>query len=143
MKLELKHLIDSYKYQDDIIGASDTWRIVKISDTIITLFNGKQYNDVFFKHFKLDYSILKRPLSDLTKEIKINGEKFIPIEWFRNDIKNVIFEMGLFTSLSIKGKNECFINCGTYIFINNKLLEWHFDIYGLIENGLAIDINTL
>jgi hypothetical protein len=24
-----------------------------------------------------------------------------------------------------------------------KLLEWHFDIYGLIEAGLAIDINTL
>ena len=24
-----------------------------------------------------------------------------------------------------------------------KLLEWHFDIFGLIEKGLAIDINTL
>ena len=24
-----------------------------------------------------------------------------------------------------------------------KLLEWHFDIYGLIKDGLAIDINTL
>ncbi len=23
------------------------------------------------------------------------------------------------------------------------LLEWHFDVYGLIEQGLAIDINTL
>jgi hypothetical protein len=24
-----------------------------------------------------------------------------------------------------------------------KLLEWKFDIFGLIENDLAIDINTL
>ena len=24
-----------------------------------------------------------------------------------------------------------------------KLFEWHFDIFGLIEKGLAIDINTL
>ena len=24
-----------------------------------------------------------------------------------------------------------------------KLFEWHFDVFGLIEKGLAIDINTL
>ena len=25
----------------------------------------------------------------------------------------------------------------------NKLFEWHFDIFGLIESGLAVDINSL
>lgn len=30
-----------------------------------------------------------------------------------------------------------------YIEMHEKLKEWHFDIYGLIESGLAIDINTL
>ena len=25
----------------------------------------------------------------------------------------------------------------------SKLIEWHFDVFGLIEKGLAIDINTL
>ena len=29
-----------------------------------------------------------------------------------------------------------------YGFVLN-LLEWHFDVFGLIEKGLAIDINTL
>ena len=24
-----------------------------------------------------------------------------------------------------------------------KLLEWHFDIFGLLEKGLAVDINTI
>jgi hypothetical protein len=24
-----------------------------------------------------------------------------------------------------------------------KLFEWHFDVFGLIDAGLAIDINTL
>ena len=24
-----------------------------------------------------------------------------------------------------------------------KMLEWHFDVFGLIEKGLAIDINTI
>lgn len=27
--------------------------------------------------------------------------------------------------------------------IVQKLIEWHFDVFGLIEKGLAIDINTL
>jgi hypothetical protein len=27
--------------------------------------------------------------------------------------------------------------------IMQKLLEWHFDIFGLIKEGLAIDINTI
>ena len=28
-------------------------------------------------------------------------------------------------------------------WIAQKLFEWHFDVFGLIEAGLAIDINTL
>ena len=27
--------------------------------------------------------------------------------------------------------------------IINKLFEWHFDVFGLLENNLAIDKNTL
>ena len=28
-------------------------------------------------------------------------------------------------------------------FIYQKLCEWHFDIFGLIDAGLAVDINTV
>lgn len=27
--------------------------------------------------------------------------------------------------------------------ILERLCEWHFDIFGLIEKGLAVDLNTL
>jgi len=60
------------------------------------------------------YKPILRPLSDLTKEIEIEGIKFVPID---------ISEIKLHTY--------------------NKLLEWHFDVFGLIEQGLAVDINTL
>lgn len=80
-----------------------------------------------------DFKPILRPLSDLTKAIEVNGEKFVPhiklggrpnlkdydIEYLSKHIDNMSF--GLI----------------------QKLLEWHFDIYGLIENNLAIDINTL
>lgn len=87
-----------------------------------------------------------RPLSNITKEIEVNGEKFVPI-------KNIFG-----SSLSMQGFNhyvnsfnngfELTMTKGNKTFYADfiqyqKLLEWHFDIYGLIENGLAIDINTI
>lgn len=30
-----------------------------------------------------------------------------------------------------------------HLRVTNQLLEWHFDVFGLIDAGLAIDINTI
>lgn len=74
-----------------------------------------------------------RPLSDLTKEIEVNGEKFIPCEKFglvpnehnqKYLERKLIFEYITFREMQL-------------------LISWHFDVFGLIEKGLAIDINTL
>jgi len=74
-----------------------------------------------------------RPLSDLTKEIEVNGEKFVPIE----ESHYLRFE----EISTFKG------GCNAMKFIQARelelLYEMHFDIHGLIEKGLAIDINTL
>lgn len=116
------------------------------------------------------YPLVLRPLSDLTKKVEVNGEKFVPIiEFFqlvdggsytedRVTIKN---EKGWFVisnSISQLSFNsiENYFDYKTFDFdgedwqpsfnqlaIFNKLFEWHFDVYGLIENNLAIDINTL
>jgi len=171
MKLKLKHLIDAYKYQDEIIGSCDSWRIAKISDEIVYLSNGIHENQVLFSNFQIDYKIVKRPLSDLTKEIEVNVEKFVPIgklldaetkhNWSNSDYLE--YESGQNEWwVKLKGKEPSYIFgynsiMGFYAlnqfsekqFIRNqielyeKLYEWHFDIHGLIENGLAIDINTL
>lgn len=47
-----------------------------------------------------------------------------------------------------KAGTFAFTGCIAMIYLNQieaieKLYEWHFDIHGLIEKGLAIDINTL
>ncbi|NIV12884.1 MAG: hypothetical protein GWN62_16865 [Aliifodinibius sp.] len=74
-----------------------------------------------------------RPLSDLTKEIEHNGERFIPI-------KNIGKTSTFYGDTPICNIEKDYRLWAVWEF--EKLLEWHFDIFGLIEKGLAIDINT-
>jgi hypothetical protein len=73
-----------------------------------------------------------RPISDLTKEIEVNGEKFVPIERLHISFDNFEF-------WHLLGINEKYLS----MFDLKLLYEWHFDIHNLIERGLAIGINTL
>lgn len=104
---------------------------------------------------------LLRPLSDLTKEIEHNGERFVPVEKiisllpFGEDYKSTIswryVERTKETKFIIIESNvakEIIIWLGSGIMSNqywviNMLYEWHFDIHCLIESGLAIDMNTI
>ena len=76
-------------------------------------------------------------LSDLTNPIEHNGEKFVPI----NEIVS--------HSLSYyDDKEDALISIYNYPeqmrwWTVQMLIEWHFDIAGLIEKNEAIDINTL
>jgi hypothetical protein len=82
------------------------------------------------------------PLSDLIKEIEVNGEKFIPIEWLLEN-REVDSEYDFIVAL----ENDWACAEDKIIFaplsIALKLYEWHFDIHNLIENNLAIDKNTI
>ena len=87
--------------------------------------------------------LILHPISDLTKEIEVNGERFVPIEKLK-DIDGEYY-------LSLD-KDELWFEdvCNLNLFevhrchsVINKLLEWHFDLYDLLESGHAIDINTL
>lgn len=75
-----------------------------------------------------------RPVSSLTREIEINGNRFIPIE--------VLKSKGFY--ISDEWMEEGFKDAinSSYDFVQ-LLIEWHFDVFGLIEKGLAVDINTL
>ncbi len=74
-----------------------------------------------------------RPLSDLTKEIEVNGEMFVPVERL-----DEIYGQTLESSEAYHLIQP--ITLEPYILIR-QLLEWHFDIFN--PNNLAIDINTL
>ena len=115
-----------------------------------------------------DFFPILRPLSDLTKEIQYSGKNIIPFielakielgEISNNKLSNKIQENDLYLETELlpsffalyfnknnvtfsrwddgEGTSSC---CNDLLF---KLFEWHFDVFGLIKNGLAIDINTI
>jgi len=129
-KLELKHL-SSYLPYGLKIKTTYGW------DTMKTLNDWSINGDCevaycYETEDTTDFKPILRPLSDLTKEIEVNGEKFIPIEEFGDF--NGFYSTGLGDRIYFD--ELTFENAIT-------LHEWHFDIYGLIEAGLAVDINTL
>ncbi len=76
-----------------------------------------------------------RLLTDLTKEIEHEGEKFVPVDklrWITDTSKT--YNWNAIDQSAVKYLNYEVIQ---------MLFEWHFDIFGLIEKGLAVDINTL
>jgi len=166
MKLELKHLKNylgtelkgKYKLSDVIkLGNNqkDEIRDIKlIGDNV--------------NFFLLYGKPILRPLSDLTKSCLENGKT--PIIELMDESFNTNWAKTeyIYTDsgknewwVAFKSQNSCFgynlekqgfysINGhGKDLYVHNqlqlfeKLFEWHFDIYGLIEQGLAIDINTL
>ena len=101
-------------------GSSNNW--IGIHSII-----NRQWNE------KYPIKPILHPLSDLTKEIVHNGEPFIPIE-----------EVQMHHDFSILKTDKLEKHPLRYPYtVIQKLFEWHFDIFGLIENNLAIDINTL
>ena len=80
-----------------------------------------------------DNKLILYPLSDLIKEIEQNGKKFVPAEILYNDSAG---DLNLF-------ENKQRVIRGLLYWVIEKLLEWHFDVDGLIDKGLAVDVNTL
>lgn len=83
--------------------------------------------------------LILHPLSDLIKEIEVNGKKFVPEEYLNENYKKYYLPENWNAVLFVQSENIFSVN---YAIIQ-KLYEWHFDIHNLIESNLAIDINTL
>ena len=90
-------------------------------------------------YYKTGKPIL-HPLSDLIKEIEHNGETFTTTDITNNYLdrqrKSVLAE------LENMAKHNYFDGYLPF-YVCEKLIEYHFDICGLIEKGEAIDVNTL
>ncbi len=78
------------------------------------------------------------PLSDLTKEIEHNGERFVPIEEWTEKYYTLDFDKQMKNIIS----DSRWINHVDYLLIQ-ILHEHHFDTFDLIEHGLALDKNKL
>lgn len=122
MKLELKHLAGylpyGLKYKNTKNDNIHTARTLSTEINMVDF----GWGDAMDMHEVIP---IFRPLSDLTKEIEHNGEKFVPKDWLN---KNFIGEtIGL--------------NIATWSHrAVEKLREWKFDIFELIPNNLAVPV---
>ena len=133
------------------------WELYLLTTDSIEFFGGEcddfaLKNDTFRIANNGTLKPILRPLSDLTKEIEHisytkdlepNLTKIIPEDFFRKHWFLSIREDGHFSTDNGDGTCTGYTYKSASYDIIILLLEWHFDIYGLIKNGLAIDINTL
>ena len=146
MKLELNHLSPylPYSLKCQIMGQDN---IKEVFDIVGLSLNSAEVACLKTLTEQIDFEEvfpILRPMSDLIKKIKISDNEIVPLN-FLND--NSMINYHIFTRQDgviflladyLKG-----YNCLSPISAKDKLLEWNFDIFGLIEKGLAIDINTL
>jgi hypothetical protein len=117
MKLELKHLAPYLPY-DVNIKIINTNRNYKVN-TIKKLSN-QLFSDYFLKSATIFKPIL-RPLSDLINS-NVKDEHGEPIDYEYKSLS--LIQLNAYYKIELLFKN-------------------HFDVFGLIEKGLAIDVNTL
>jgi hypothetical protein len=146
MKLELKHLAPYLPYQLNCMAQGEdkqSFEFQGVSD--VTWIDLHEIGRTVCEQYDIeDVFPILRPLSDLTKEIEVDGKKFIPIMVLELD-SHTLSVNKYSNHLEIRGveSNEWSYAIDVYTEIMCKLFEWHFDVFGLIEKGLAIDINTL
>lgn len=152
MQLEIKHIIPYFNY--DLEGfLLDTHSIIHSIQEGRIVGKTKYGNNVPIGDFIKDFKPILRPLSDLSKELYRNGNfGFIPSKILENKYLNtcrwgtntigtgILDKEGNMVNLCFM-YNEIVGECPYMIYQN--LCDWHFDIFNLIAQGLALDINTL
>lgn len=130
MKLEIKHLAPYLPYElkgfctDDLQGVEIMNGLQKISDSCIEVISDKEPMDlVYFKPILF-------PLSSLTKEITINGEKI-----------KIIDKIEILTDKNHFEYILRFLDVDSYeilpYWVMELLFSYKIDVFGLVELGLA------
>jgi len=149
MKLESKHLIPYLLYKLRLKEKNWNYIYLMVGITFSHIYATEIGDDEIFDIDILEQNIkpILHPLSDLTKEIEHNGERFTPIKLIQLFIDpNFPYSHDGEESWEVfyQSANDTWQidkNCSYKVI--EKLFEWHFDVFGLIDQGLAIDINTL
>ncbi len=160
MNLELKHLAPYFPYE--LMGYVNNKKVVLESLFKNSLSTSPKLHGFKYTEFK-DFKPVLRPLFDLYLNINHNGEVLLPInilaniggmsscqddinQWITNtfDYQNNGFYIESYDSgYRFDYASTDYLIVPNQLEMFQKLYEWHFDIFGLIEAGLAIDINTI
>lgn len=115
----------------DDLGASKRKVLDTLSlDLIFEINSAKKYPGK-----PIEFKPILRPLSDLNN---VGVEGLTYSEWLIEKYYTLDFE----NQINRIEEDIRWINHCDYLFVNH-LIEWHFDVFGLIEKNLATDINTL
>lgn len=79
-----------------------------------------------------DCKLVLRPMSDLSKEIDIDGKKIVPLYALMNEDKGFCKD-----DIEVYGYESLKVS------VYELLLKWHFDIFDLISRGHAVNINDV
>lgn len=145
--LTLEHLAPYLPYGVEVKTEDGIFKVVGWVDDI-----GICLDTIFYGANAIpEYKLILRPLSDLTKEIEHHGKRFIPLHIINGFGKNSesICDRWIEPNLTTQGGGsweggiEDDIDTFQFYWLYVKLLSWHFDVFGLIEKGLAIEINSI
>jgi hypothetical protein len=130
MKLELKHLAPYLPYRLKILDEKS-----EPSDNVFTLESVNIYESVSDTEGNIDIPFIEikpilRPLSD------IYSQQLLLKHFFNKEKKGVLKEIQMISELKYDPM-EC-----SYKVIE-MLFSEHFDVFGLIEQGLAISIHDV
>jgi len=135
MKLELKHLAPYLPY-----GLK---KYCPTSNVLIHHYLPLDFiQSTIDLHCSFGWKPILRPMSDLNKMIQHptdKSEKCVISSFYDLEID----EDGDYCDSFYADQCESPSALVPVTSINWYLFEWHFDVFGLIEKGLAIDINTL
>lgn len=169
MKLELKHLAPYLPYGLKMQKWWHSHGTDKLTMDVVEfkgILNKDYYIEIHstFTGYSNDLCRFKpilRPLSDLKKEIEVDNKKFIPIiellkikysDYYKENIGNKYEEIEVSKNsypkawFKYSAPHEIFIPLYNFdkleYWIVEKLFEWHFDYFGLIEKDLALNLNN-
>lgn len=144
MKLELHHIAPYLPYELEILDTIEEIKGVLCGINMNTVSYLWGDNEINLSAMIDSVKPLLKPLSDLTKEIEHNGERFFPINKIIEMTNRPVLSFG---EEAYKDAVNSFMrdikSRLTPIKYYEKLLEWKFDVFNLIPNNLAIDINTI
>ena len=122
-KLTIKELAPYLPYDLKIQWSNPEAENSKMTPRLMEVLINQNFDPIIHKP-------LLRSLSQLTEEIEHNGVRFVPLEWLE---KNMDFK-----EWNPPVMNDCTINMGQW-HEYQKLFEWHFDVFGFIDKGLATE----
>jgi len=132
LKLELKHLAPYLPHRLELIFLKSGRRITMLScffdsDTlhVVDKNEGNEYPLTIW-----DFKPIMRPLSDLTKGIEIYNTITVPIDYISTSKANS-------QKIMRRVAHNLPLDNLEYWQVE-RLFELHFDVFGLIESGLAV-----